>query len=450
MPPRRCQTSAQARETRQSSVSAAVKDIPTTPPTPSDAHQLPAADSSSPSNPHSSAEVAAAAGEGVPKSPSDARSALAVGLPESSGGSSSSGPAPPPWLSETMSTPSQVPSSPSRASAASPPAAEPRASGGQTTAGESTPSSASPIPSTSQRPAPTSPSTTGNTNLDAAVDELRDSPFWIGNPGRIFQNCEWSDNGAKKSSILKWKPDAPEKPEDADDEALIGWVGQVPADGSLRADGGWKPYFPSAGAPKHKRNVRAIRPPVSRHSLVSMWEAQLRGARAVVDVGRRSHTGNLTNVKFCFLENETGALRSRSPMFKNKDEAQDDDVPFSHYFSTWDFASQEVRQVMDDVISKGYTPQVVPAYDEHDQLIHPNDVENTLKGALVCVFCTLEKMLFTGNSQPGGCAWQFYSNLVKVQVLEPAPPEPGPTSRKRKFVPTLGSSGSKQKRPAVG
>jgi hypothetical protein len=120
-----------------------------------------------------------------------------------------------------------------------------------------------------------------------------------------------------------------------------------------------------------------------------------------------------------------------------------DNTPFAHLYTTWSFASESVHDVFGSVIAQGYTPRALEAYDENDDPIHPNDVPTKLVGAIVCVFSTLEKMLFTGHSQPGGRAWQFYANLGKVQVLQP----PVPLTKKRMLVPSYGPN---KRRNATG
>jgi hypothetical protein len=106
-------------------------------------------------------------------------------------------------------------------------------------------------------------------------------------------------------------------------------------------------------------------------------------------------------------------------------------------YDTWDISSSAVKEVFDSVIAQGFSAQVLEAYDENNDLIHPNEVEEKLHGVIVTVVCTLEKMLFEGRDQPGGRAWQFFANLVKVQIIEPLFLEnPSPTPKKHKFIPS--------------
>ncbi|KAL5638215.1 hypothetical protein ACGC1H_005050 [Rhizoctonia solani] len=75
-----------------------------------------------------------------------------------------------------------------------------------------------------------------------AVREIKDSPFWIGNPTRIASNFEWVTSATSRSAFLKWKDDAPDRPDYAEGEeyAYITWFGVVTASGSvLGADGNY-------------------------------------------------------------------------------------------------------------------------------------------------------------------------------------------------------------------
>ncbi|KAG9110108.1 hypothetical protein FRC07_008229, partial [Ceratobasidium sp. 392] len=81
-------------------------------------------------------------------------------------------------------------------------------------------------------------------------------------------------------------------------------------------------------------------------------------------------------------------------------------------------------------------PQVLEAYDRNDKLIHPNDVVATLSGAIVVVFCTLERTRFPKNIKRPKPEYQFYANLVKVQIIKNAPPSKPTAGTKRKFVPS--------------
>ncbi|KAG9079192.1 hypothetical protein FRC06_007890 [Ceratobasidium sp. 370] len=79
--------------------------------------------------------------------------------------------------------------------------------------------------------------------------------------------------------------------------------------------------------------------------------------------------------------------------------------------------SDDIRGVFDSIIARGFGPQVLEAYNEHDNIIYPNDVPAKLSGAIVCVTCTIEKALFKGSRFAGGKEWQFYANVAKVEVL---------------------------------
>jgi hypothetical protein len=90
----------------------------------------------------------------------------------------------------------------------------------------------------------------------------------------------------------------------------------------------------------------------------------------------------------------------------------------------------DVQYVFDSVLPRGHVPQATKVYDEHDNLIHPNDVPGALDGAIIGVTCTVEKLLLKGQRFAGGKQWQFYVNIAKVKIL-PRQPEP------RTNVPTL-------------
>ncbi|KAG9100060.1 hypothetical protein FRC06_004566, partial [Ceratobasidium sp. 370] len=89
----------------------------------------------------------------------------------------------------------------------------------------------------------------------------------------------------------------------------------------------------------------------------------------------------------------------------------------------------EMRQIFDAVIAQGFVPQHAPAYDRSNNLIHPNEDLQTLIGSLVSIACTFEKLLLKGVRFANGKEWQFYMNVVKIELLPNPPPTPAEGSR---------------------
>ncbi|KAG8718922.1 hypothetical protein FRC08_004051 [Ceratobasidium sp. 394] len=273
--------------------------------------------------------------------------------------------------------------------------------------------------------------------LADAPARVRSSPSWIGNSSGLIQNTEWVEDSRTRSSFLRLKSDATgeDLPVDGDGNVLVCWVGQVAMNGSvLRADGGWKLSFRDAY--KHKRIVRSIKPPSNlSRDLYSLWEAQIRGAKAIVERSRRLEDGSEAKVKFCFLERDTGSLKARSSMFQKGGDTWETDTPEGLRYSTWDM-STEVRSAFDEVRSKGFTPRVLEAYDELDSQIHPNLVPAKLTGAIVYMTCTLERMLFTRGRITDDSYWMMFANVVKIQVADsPSTSNPPPASSSKRKAP---------------
>ncbi|KEP46381.1 hypothetical protein V565_201920, partial [Rhizoctonia solani 123E] len=151
-----------------------------------------------------------------------------------------------------------------------------------------------------------------------AVREIKNSPFWIGNSARIASNFEWITRATDPSAYLKWKDDAPDRPDDAesDDDVYITWIGVVTASGSvLGADGNYNEKWKASGVSKHKRVVWVEQPPPKRDALKSLWECQLAGAKNLVESACRTKTGHVMPYNYSFFVKEEGALRARSPLF---------------------------------------------------------------------------------------------------------------------------------------
>ncbi|KAG8710962.1 hypothetical protein FRC11_003940, partial [Ceratobasidium sp. 423] len=278
---------------------------------------------------------------------------------------------------------------------------------------------ASHIPSISPAPTELPVSAYGSYAVRNAIREMRDSPYWIGNPTRISNNFEWVESATSRSVVLKWKDDAPDRPENADEDAYITWFGVVTASGSvLGADGNYNEKWAASGTAKHKRLVRVAQPPSKRTALKPLWESQVAGAKSLVDAACRTRSGHLLPYKYCFFDKDDGALRARSPMFvksshEDTDTSNDLDIPEHMTYPYWKIDSPKVKMMFDGVVARGFSPRIIEAYDENDDLIPPNEVHDKLCGSIVSVVCTLEKMLFTGKDQPGGRAWQIWANLVK-------------------------------------
>ncbi|KAG8736849.1 hypothetical protein FRC10_008797 [Ceratobasidium sp. 414] len=122
-------------------------------------------------------------------------------------------------------------------------------------------------------------------------------------------------------------------------------------------------------------------------------------------------------------------------------------------YATWRM-NNKVRGVYDSVIAQDYAPQILKAYDESNNPIHPNDVPAALSGALVSVTCTLEKMLFVSKNYTGGKEWQMYANVAKVQILRRPPVARArhvdtPAPKRRLESGHYGSSDHSTKRPAA-
>ncbi|KAG9087598.1 hypothetical protein FS749_002808 [Ceratobasidium sp. UAMH 11750] len=297
---------------------------------------------------------------------------------------------------------------------------------------------------------------TGAPILDHALDDLRFSRYclWIGNAHRISANCAWVNSERSSTATLQWKYDAPNKLAHSEGDAIIGFLGTVSTDGlNLAPDAGWQPSWGEEKLNKQKRTFRTIYPGVSSNVPQSWWDAQFEGALRVVEDGCKSSKDGPYEVKHCFVDKQGGHLRVRSPLFLSDNAVQDGDeddtgstsssedslpdVPKDFEYATWNISSRSVRDAFDRVIQQGYRPQVLEAYTRYNKLIHPNNVAATLAGAIVLVHCTLERMRFSRNNGRN-TEFQFFANLVKVQVLKLAPPVKSLAATKRKFVHSYG------------
>ncbi|CAE6492656.1 unnamed protein product [Rhizoctonia solani] len=294
----------------------------------------------------------------------------------------------------------------------------------------------------------------GSPVLDRAMNDLENSmkALRLGNPHTIEENCHWVQDGFKPTFTLRDKEDAVVQPEgfEPNAPAVIGWLGRVVSDGSIMSpDAGYNPNFEATNNPNRKWIVAVNQPSPEMRLPTAFYAAQMSGARSFVDNGRRSLDGQgLVDVGHSFFDSGIGGLRVRSPVFlpyhipvlgsdDENDQAmtaeKEAGIPAEYRFATWRFASAAVKTAFKEVIEKGFEPQQLEVYDVRDRHIHINNAQGTLANSLVCVYCTMEKALFRGRAQPNGRAWQFYVNLVKVQVLKQPSAIP-PVPRKRPMI----------------
>ncbi|KAG8727667.1 hypothetical protein FRC10_005786 [Ceratobasidium sp. 414] len=293
---------------------------------------------------------------------------------------------------------------------------------------------------------------TGVPILDHALDDLRLSRYclWMGDSHRVLTNCIWVNGERSSTATLQWKRDAPNKLADSEGDTIIGFVGMVSTDGlTLAPDASWQPSWGEERLHKQKRSFRAVYPGTSSNIQQSWWDTQLDSALRIVEDGCKSTKDGAYEVTHCLVNRQAGYLRVRSPLFQPIHAVQDDDedatgstsseehVPKDCEFTTWNVSSRGVREAFDRIIQQGYQPQVLQAYTRFNKLIHPNNVTATLSGAIVLVHCTLERMRFSKN-HGRSMEFQFYANLVKVQVLKLAPPVKSIAAMKRKFVHSYG------------
>ncbi|KAG8741001.1 hypothetical protein FRC10_003460 [Ceratobasidium sp. 414] len=292
---------------------------------------------------------------------------------------------------------------------------------------------------------------TGVPILDHALDDLRHSRYcmWMGNSHLVLTNCIWVNGERSSTATLQWKRDAPNKLAGSEGDAIIGFLGMVSSDGlSLAPDAGWQPSWGEERLHKQKRTFRTVYPGSSSNIQQTWWDTQLEGALRIVEDGCKSSKAGCYEVTHCFVNRQAGYLRVRSPLFLSPYTIQDDGddtnsasseehVPEGCEFASWNISSRNVRDAFDRVILQGHQPQVLQAYTRFNKLIHPNYVTATLSGAIVLVHCTLERMRFSKDNGRK-TEFQFYANLVKVQVLKLAPPVKSLAATKRKFVHSYG------------
>ncbi|KAG8691380.1 hypothetical protein FRC09_011639 [Ceratobasidium sp. 395] len=301
---------------------------------------------------------------------------------------------------------------------------------------------------------------TGAPIVDRAVDDLRCSRYglWMGNSYEILKNCSWVNNPERSSmATLQWRPNASSKLPHDEGDAVISFLGTVTVDGlNMGPDANYQLTWGTNKLYKAKRSLRAGYPGPSSNVPLSFWKTQFGGAAQLVENACKTSNDKQYEVSHSFVNKLEGFLRVRSPVFLPAGQSVQDpgdrddtesgpaseagseciDVSKDYDFSTWNIDSPGVRDAFERLIEQGYEPQVVEAYTQSDRLIHPNNLTSTIAGAIVLVHCTLERMRFSKDNG-AKAEFQFYANLVKVQILKSAAPAK-PISNKRKHVHSYG------------
>ncbi|KAG8707986.1 hypothetical protein FRC11_006913 [Ceratobasidium sp. 423] len=290
--------------------------------------------------------------------------------------------------------------------------------------------------------------------------EQNQSAVWPGNINFIEENCEWRNNSVTGCCEMAWKDYAPDPAltvdvdGQGDEPVLFGYIGTVTVNGSNMApDALHITTFPEADVVKKKRNVAVSCPRHDSGIPHEWWLTQISGVRNIINDGRRSRYGVQHKLGNCFFDAENNTLRARSSLFlpfpggiiddgHNENATMELDTLRSHRYFTWKFSSTDVRAVFDRVVRRGYEPQVLDVRSSLNRPIHPNDVQSALTGSIVMVWCTLERSIY-GNPRNGeeNRVTNFYANLLKVQVLKPAPPFQA-IAQKRKVANAFGPGGS--------
>ncbi|KAG8794619.1 hypothetical protein FRC12_023117 [Ceratobasidium sp. 428] len=206
---------------------------------------------------------------------------------------------------------------------------------------------------------------TGSPYVVRALNDLRGSRhmLWLGDTHTILHECEWASGLRSSTATLQWRNNATHKLADHGNDAIIAFVGAVSTEGlTMGGDGGWLP------------------------------------ATGTVQGGDEDE------------DSQSGC--SKQPK---------EGLPEGYGFKTWNLSS-ETRAAFNHVIEQGHQPQLPEAYTRSNTLIHPNNANATLASAMVLVQCTLERMCFpTAKDRRPRTEFQFYANLVRVQVLKRAP-----------------------------
>ncbi|QRV73532.1 hypothetical protein RhiJN_01546 [Ceratobasidium sp. AG-Ba] len=295
-----------------------------------------------------------------------------------------------------------------------------------------------------------------------AIHDLCDSKhcLWLGDPVKIARNTKWISMVRPNTSTLQWNNGAPDKPDDAEDEPLIGIIGKAADEGgTFNPDCGFQISWGVEGLSKQKRVVHVVFPGFQSGVSMSMWQNQLDGASQIIEKGHTLAHTSTGWISYSFFNSVMGTLRFRTPLFRKMPTVEECDlmgclpiepesnVPARYRMDTWNFGTKAVREAFKGLLDGGYEPQHLEAYNEKNKLIHPNDVPAILPGALVIVYFTLERALFNkGRGNPP--EWQFYANLVKVQVLKQSRPTNTAVAAKRKLVHGYGPDSSGQDGPS--
>ncbi|KAF8593954.1 hypothetical protein BDV93DRAFT_565948 [Ceratobasidium sp. AG-I] len=287
--------------------------------------------------------------------------------------------------------------------------------------------------------------------LERAMNDLRVSRWvcWIAQARYTAEHGTWQSYGQANVHSLQWKHDSHDKPVGSNSTMLMGFIGKVLSDGStMGPDGGWQASWGREKLHKQKRTFRIGAPGLENNVPPAFWESQWEGARLIVENARKLSGGGIGTMGNCFVEPDLGTIRVRTPIFEpltlggEEGDSPDlplepeEDTPSSHRYATWAL-SEDSRDAFDRVTARGYEPQTSEVYSCRHKLIHPNNVPAHLTGAIVLVYCTLERAIFNskgimkGRSPP---EWQFFANLVKVQVLKQPSPAKSILSIKRKDI----------------
>ncbi|KAG8710981.1 hypothetical protein FRC12_000131 [Ceratobasidium sp. 428] len=286
---------------------------------------------------------------------------------------------------------------------------------------------------------------TDNNLLNRAAEDLRVSRYclWIADTKKITANSTWVMGTRPDWATLQWKQDAPDQEDESGGDVLVGFIGMAAVDGSsLNPDIGYQIGWDKDGLSKTKHNFYIVDPARGTGTSLSWWYHQIKGAELIVKSACSERTAAIT---YLFCNSHLLSLRVRSPLFLPLPTAAKcaergcpppepkADIPKSHRYKTWKFASAEVRKIFNDTIARGYEPQPLKAYHRSHERIHPNAVHDALTGAIVLVYCTLERGYF-GKGKSGAAEQQVYANLVKVQVLQSVAPTQSVVVTKRKFA----------------
>ncbi|KAG8725152.1 hypothetical protein FRC09_007141 [Ceratobasidium sp. 395] len=295
---------------------------------------------------------------------------------------------------------------------------------------------------------------TGNPFVDRALNHLRASRhvLWLGDSHTILRDCEWVTGIRSSSATLQWRNDASSELADAGNDAIIGFIGAVSSDSlNMGPDAGWQKSWGEEKLPKQKRSCRLVDPGRLFGIQPAWFQYQIDGASTLIDHGCQVFKEKEYEITHCLLNREAGYLRIRSPLFLpptqtvQSDSEDDDDwtvssegIPPQFAFETWNMSSDDVQNAFNRVVELGHQPQLPEAYTRANKRIHPDNVNATLSGALVLAQCTLERMRYPKNNRRAITEFQYYANLVKVQVLKLAPSDRTGAAIKRKLVHSYG------------